>query len=152
MNWNEDFIIQQHLDAMDATSIQHIANMSEAEIAEASPERQGRLRALKLAIAADPNIIENKMRGEVAKHPSGIVAEFENGVISIRIEWADADTFIELSDGFMAGVRAHYTDDLADACRLALEYWHSDHPNDTVEGMAARDKIVAALAKAEGGL
>lgn len=36
------------------------------------------------------------------------------------------------------------------ACRIALEYWHSDHPNDTVAGEEARAKIEAALAKAEG--
>lgn len=50
-----------------------------------------------------------------AKHPTGIIAKFENNTISIQIEWGDSDTFIELSDEFMAGVRAHYTEDLAAA-------------------------------------
>lgn len=85
-----------------------------------------------------------------AKHPTGIECKFENGAISIRIGWGDSDTFIELSDEFMAGVRAHYTEDLVAACRIALEYWISDHPNDTVDGIDAREKIVAALAKAVG--
>jgi len=40
--------------------------------------------------------------------------------------------------------------ELYEACRIALEYWHSDHPNDTVAGEEARAKIEAALAKAEG--
>ena len=40
--------------------------------------------------------------------------------------------------------------ELHEACRIALEYWISDHPNDTLDGIAAREKIVDALAKADG--
>jgi len=40
--------------------------------------------------------------------------------------------------------------ELFKACRIALRYWHSDHPNDTVEWHVARARIEAALAKAEG--
>jgi len=40
--------------------------------------------------------------------------------------------------------------ELYEACKLALKYWHSDHPNDTVDAQDARAKIEAALSKAEG--
>ena len=84
------------------------------------------------------------------KSPVGIIAKFEGGSIQIQIDWGDADTFVSLSDEFMQGVRAYFSEDLIEACRIALEYWHSDHPNDTVAGEEARAKIEAALAKAEG--
>ena len=40
--------------------------------------------------------------------------------------------------------------ELLDACKLALKFWNSDHPNDTVEGHEAHRFIEAVIAKAEG--
>ncbi len=34
---------------------------------------------------------------------------------------------------------------LKDACHTALDWWHTDHPNDTFEGIAAHEKVKAAL-------
>lgn len=76
-------------------------------------------------------------------------AKFD-GEIRIHVEAGNCVGDFTLSDEFMDGVRAHYTEDLVAACRIALEYWISDHPNDTVDGIAAREKIVAALAKVDG--
>lgn len=40
--------------------------------------------------------------------------------------------------------------DLLAACEKALEFWHSDHPNDTGEAMDAREFIRRAVARAKG--
>lgn len=40
--------------------------------------------------------------------------------------------------------------DLLAACELAVQFWYSDHPNDTVEGHTALKTIKAAIAAAKG--
>jgi hypothetical protein len=40
--------------------------------------------------------------------------------------------------------------ELYEACRIALKFWNSDHPNDDCEGIEAHEYIKTALAKAEG--
>jgi hypothetical protein len=40
--------------------------------------------------------------------------------------------------------------DLLAACHLAMQFWYSDHPNDTSESIAAKHAIREAINKAEG--
>ena len=80
------------------------------------------------------------------KSPVGIIAKFEGGSIQIQIDWGDANTFVSLSDEFMQGVRAYFSEDLIEALKAARDELKCGRPENT----QVIEFADAALAKAEG--
>ena len=59
--------------------------------------------------------------------------------------------YIEAMQELQAHIRSleALNSELLAACKLALDYWYCDHPNDTVEAHIARRRIEATVAKAD---